>query len=155
MHLKRLLTTPLQQQLSKGSLALLFVVTALGFVDATYLTVEHYMSSIPPCAIGGCETVLTSTYSSFAGIPVSLFGALFYFAILVLLMIYRDTKSAAAINVAATLTMLGAIVSIILIGLMVFVIHAICIYCLTSDILTIILCICFWFILKKSRAQIV
>jgi uncharacterized membrane protein len=152
MNLKQSLQTPLLRPLSKGGLIFLFVIAALGFADAAYLTIEHYMNSIPPCSIGSCETVLTSQYASVLGLPVSLFGAIFYLLILVLLKMYVDSKSATAINVAATLSMLGAIISIVLIALMVFVINAICIYCMVSDILTIILCVAFWFILKKARS---
>lgn len=150
-----MLSQPLQQQLSKKALAILFVIAGLGFIDAAYLTVEHYMNSIPPCSIGGCETVLTSAYATVAGTPVSLIGSLFYLSILILLMIYRDKKSALAINLAATLSMLGALIATVFIALMMFVIKAICIYCMVSDILTIILCIAFWFILKKARTPLI
>jgi uncharacterized membrane protein len=151
MNLKKSLQTPLLQPLSKGALIFLFVIAALGFADATYLTIEHYMNTIPPCAIGSCETVLSSQYSSVLGIPVSLFGALFYLAVLVLLKVYVDTKNATAINIAATLSMFGAIIAIVLMGLMAFVLDAYCVYCVISDILTITLCVAFWFILKKAR----
>ncbi len=154
MNSKNLLATPLQQPLSKGILIFLFVIAALGFIDATYLTIEHYMNVIPPCTIGGCETVLTSAYSTVAGIPISLFGAIFYLVVLILFKVYWDSKSATAINIAATLVMIGALASIVLIALMVFVVKAICIYCLFSDILTIILCVAMWFILKKARTPL-
>lgn len=153
MNLKNLLTKPLQRQLSKGALIFLFVIAGLGFADATYLTVEHYANAIPPCSIGSCETVLTSQYAGVFGIPISLFGALFYLAILILLKVYVDSKNATALNIAATLSMLGAVISLVLISLMLFVLHAVCVYCMVSDILTIILCIAFWFILKKARTN--
>jgi len=53
--------------------AIIFLaVSAVGFLDATYLTVEHYRVGIPPCAILGCEIVLTSAQSRIAGVPVAL-----------------------------------------------------------------------------------
>src|SRR3954469_6403031 len=109
MNLKRFLQAPLLRPLSRGAFIVLFVVALLGFADATYLTVEHYVNAIPPCSIGSCETVLTSQYASVLGFPVSLFGSVFYFLVLVLLMVYRDTKKAVLLNIAATLAGIGAI----------------------------------------------
>jgi uncharacterized membrane protein len=154
MNLKNSLQTPLLQPISKAALTLLFIIAALGFADATYLTVQHYANKIPPCAIGSCETVLSSVYASVAGLPISLFGAIFFLAILILLKVYLDTKSAFAINIAATLSMLGALVAVVLIIIMATVLHAYCVYCLISDALTILLCISFWFILKKARTPL-
>jgi uncharacterized membrane protein len=154
MNLKRLLTTPLQQPLSKGALALFFVIAALGFVDAAYLTVEHYVNAIPPCSIGSCETVLTSPYSSVFGIPVSLLGAIFFFLVLILLKIYVDSKKEFILRITAALTVLGAIISLLFIWIMLFVIHAICIYCMTSDILTVILSAFLLVSIKKAQASV-
>jgi len=55
----------------------MLVLSAIGFLDATYLTVEHYRGEIPPCAIiGGCEAVLTSPQAKIADVPVALLGSL-------------------------------------------------------------------------------
>jgi uncharacterized membrane protein len=55
-------------------------VAVLGLADAVYLTVHHYTATPVPCSIfEGCETVLTSLYAEFAGIPTAAFGALAYF----------------------------------------------------------------------------
>ncbi len=72
MNLNNFLQAPRLQSLSKKSIVTLFLITAVGFVDAMYLTVEHYVNAIPPCSIGSCETVLTSQYASVLGLPVSL-----------------------------------------------------------------------------------
>lgn len=130
--LKKLLTTPFQSSPSKGLLILLFVVAVLGFADAGYLTVEHYMNVIPPCAIGGCETVLTSSYSKILGIPDSLLGTLYYLSILILLMIYVDTKNEKFLRGALIFTTVGFLFSVYFFILQAFVIHAFCQYCLVS-----------------------
>ncbi len=57
------------------------LVALVGLVDSIYLTVEHYKNEIPPCSIvQGCELVLTSPYAEIYGVPLSLLGALAYFA---------------------------------------------------------------------------
>lgn len=152
MNLKNFLQSPLQR-LSKGALVTLFLLTAIGFADATYLTVEHYTNKIPPCSIGSCETVLSSQYASVLGLPVSLYGAAFYFAVLILLMIYLDSKKAWAIKLSALLVTIGAVISVVLIGIMSFALNAYCVYCLVSDTITIILCVAFWIVLRKYKTH--
>lgn len=151
MNLKNLLTTPLQQPLSRGILTLLFVIAVLGFIDAGYLAVEHYTNSIPPCTIGGCETVLTSDYSVVAGVPVALGGTLYYLAILILLMIYLDSKSEKILRGTLIFTTVGFLVSIYFLIIQAWVINAYCIYCIGSAITSTALFATAIYILKKYQ----
>lgn len=132
MTLKNLLTTPFQRSISKGFVALLFVIAVLGFIDASYLTVEHFINKIPPCSIGSCETVLTSSFATVLGIPVALGGALFYLTVLIFLMVYIDTKKEVALKGVLLLTIPGFIFSLYLVILQAVVLHAFCIYCMGS-----------------------
>lgn len=110
-----------------------FALIALaGFVDATYLTVQHYMNTLPPCAFGNCELVLTSKYSLIFGVPTALWGALYYFSILVSTLLYIDLKKDVFIRVALALTCVGLGMSFWFLYLQMFVIHAYCQYCLIS-----------------------
>lgn len=118
---------------SKGVLLLLFVFALLGFSDSTYLAIKHYNNSLPPCTIiNGCEKVLTSKYAEFAGIPTALYGSLFYLTILVLLVLYVDLKKEWIKKSIFYLSSLGFLFSLFLIALQVFVIEAICLFCLVS-----------------------
>lgn len=57
------------------------IVSLVGLVDSVYLAVKHFTAEPVPCTIiGGCETVLTSSYAEIAGIPLAAFGAAAYFA---------------------------------------------------------------------------
>ena len=72
----------------KLAFAFLFV-SFFGFLDATYLTINHYQGKIPPCSIVvGCEIVTTSRYSLFLNIPVALIGAIYYLTVFVLTVLY-------------------------------------------------------------------
>ncbi len=108
------------------------IVALLGFADATYLAVEHFSNTIPPCAAGSCELVLTSPYSTVFGIPDSLLGALYYLFILVLVVLYFDAKKEIYLRIALFCTLAGVISSAAFVWLMAFVIHAYCQYCLAS-----------------------
>ncbi len=151
MHLKKLLTTPFQRSVSKGLIVLLFVVAIIGFVDASYLTVEHYANKIPPCSTDGCETVLTSEYSKVFGVPVALGGAVYYLAIIALLMVYLDTKKEVFLRGALLFTTVGFISSLYFLILQAFVIKAYCQYCLVSALTSTILFVTSLVIFKKYK----
>lgn len=114
-------------------LAIVFlVVSAIGFIDATYLMVMHYIGNIPPCTIHGCEIVLTSAQSRIVGIPVALLGSLYYVILLILSIAFLDSKKIAFIKCASYCTVIGFIASLYFVYLQLFVIKAICQYCMIS-----------------------
>lgn len=109
------------------------VVAFAGFLDASFLTVEHYRGVVPPCTIlEGCEKVTTSAYSVVGGVPVALGGAIYYLAIIVLALAYLDREHIGALRFLARLTPLGFLASLWFLYLQLFVLHAICIYCVFS-----------------------
>src|SRR3989344_4571381 len=114
--------------------AVIFLVLALfGFLDASYLTVQHYLGAIPPCFVTtGCETVLTSPYSVFLGLPVSLLGAVFYLLLFLLLAAYFDTKKSKLVLWAAYLAPIGFLSSLFLLYIQFFILKELCSYCLVS-----------------------
>lgn len=138
MNLKRLLKTPLPP-LSKWIPITLFVVALIGFADATFLTVEHYANSIPPCTTGGCETVLTSAYSETLGIPHSLLGSVYYLLVAVLIFLSLDSKNEKFLRYALLLTPVGFLVSLVLVSIMAFVLKAFCPYCAVSALTSTLL----------------
>src|SRR3989344_7528993 len=95
------------------------IFAIIGFADAVFLTTQHYLGNIPPCSVvEGCETVLTSPYATLLDIPVALFGILFYLIIL--------------IKPNRLLAFCGFLASLALLYLQLFVIKAICLYCMVS-----------------------
>jgi uncharacterized membrane protein len=105
-----------------------------GFIDATYLAVEHFKGQIPPCSlVSGCESVLSSSYSEFYGIPVSLFGSVFYFLILLGTSLYFfEGKKEIFLRFPLLLTPFGFLASLWFVYLQAFVIKSFCQYCLVS-----------------------
>ena len=114
--------------------ALFFIVlSTLGFLDATYLTVEHYRGIVPPCSIVvGCATVTTSSYSLIFNIPVALLGSLYYLTILLLSVAYLDSKKEPILRLAAGLTVCGFLASAWFVFVQWQVIKAWCLYCIGS-----------------------
>jgi uncharacterized membrane protein len=120
----------------------------LGFLDATYLTVEHYLGSTVPCSITqGCERVLISPHATVGMIPVALFGAIYYAVIFLLSVASIYRQRAVLLVIAANLARLGFIASLYFVYLQFFVLRAICIYCMVSAaISTVLLILGFWVI---------
>ena len=115
-NLKRSLTRPLRAVPNSAAIFLL-VVALLGFADAAFLTVEHYQGVVPPCSItAGCEAVLTSSYASILGLPVSLLGALYYLVILVCVFAYLENKHEKLLRCALILTIAGFVMSLWFVG---------------------------------------
>ncbi len=111
----------------------MLAVSFLGFLDASYLTASHFLHFALPCSIiNGCETVTSSIYATVGPVPISLVGAAYYLAILILLLIFLDSKSERFLKYAAYLSPIGFLVSMYLVSLQIFVIHALCLYCMAS-----------------------
>lgn len=110
----------------------LLVLAAAGLAVSIYLTFKTYDPASVACSIGGgCETVLSSKYAYLFGVPVSVYGILWYLAQLVLLylIIFRDRFGIKELRIWAVL---GLIFSLYLLAAEMFFIHAYCTWCLVS-----------------------
>lgn len=118
--------------------------SVLGLGVAGYLTFEHYTASTSlACSDNGvvnCLKVTTSSYSSVAGIPVALLG-LVYFAVMLVLQTpqsWRRPEPAVRVSrVAWSLVGLGSVLYLLYAEL--FAIDAICLWCTSVHILTLVL----------------
>lgn len=113
------------------------ILSLIGFLDSSYLTILHFKETIPPCTISGCETVLTSAYSEIFGIPVSLFGAFYFFSMLILSTYLLTNKSATISKVFIFSSIVGIFASIYFLMIQIFVLDAFCQYCILTEIMTL------------------
>jgi uncharacterized membrane protein len=118
--------------LNDGGLRVAAGLVALAGVGvAGYLTSAHFADSTVLCvAGGGCETVQESEYAEIAGIPVAALGMVAY--ALVLGLVAWDSPSARL--GAAMLAFVGLAFSLYLLALQLFVIDAVCVWCLANDV---------------------
>jgi len=123
------------------------IVAALalaGIFIALYLTLYKLgVIGQLSCSIGSCETVNTSKWSRFLGLPVAGWGVLFYLDVFAIALIgtlprFEDERVISVVLVAEAAV--GVLFSAWLTYLELGVIHAICIWCVTSAaIVTLIL----------------
>lgn len=130
----------------------LIALSFIGLADTTYLSVFAYLNTVPSCAIGGCEQVLTSVYSKFFGVPLAYIGLVYYvylFALALLLVI--DPKSRTLAWAAAGYAFLGLAFSIYFeFYIQGMLIGAYCMYCAISALTTLALAVTAGWHLRKT-----
>lgn len=137
----------------KWLLIVFIAVSFVGFLDAAFLTIEYYSGVIPPCyAFTGCDQVIKSSYGTIAGnTPISFAGAIYYLLLFITTIIFIDTKIKQALYVLGYLPIIGILVSIRLVYLQLFVIHATCFYCMLSAVSSAILFFAGLYVLKLIK----
>ncbi|MEO8908937.1 MAG: vitamin K epoxide reductase family protein [Gemmatimonadaceae bacterium] len=89
------------------------------------------------CSIGSCETVNTSKWSYFLGLPVAAWGLFFYVDVFVIALVGTAVRFESEPLISRILTIeaaVGVLFSAWLTYLELAVIHAICIWCVTSAV---------------------
>jgi len=120
---------------------ILIALSLIGLGDTLYLSYYQYLNLVPSCVISGCETVLTSAYSKFFGVPWSYLG-LFYYAYMLALavLIAIEPRSFALRLGAVAYTGIGLLYSIYAIFyVQLTVLNAICQFCAISALITLFL----------------
>lgn len=132
----------------------LIAATLVGLGDTLYLSYFHYLNIIPSCAIGGCEIVLTSVYSSPFGVPFAYLGLVYYIYMLCLgILLVIDPISKGLRFGALVYTGIGLVLSIGFELFQYFVIHALCVYCGISALTTLVLFIIAVWHWKKTKSS--
>ena len=132
------------------------LVALAGVFVALYLSLYKlgYIGTLV-CQVGSCETVQTSRWATLFGVPVAVWGVVFYLAVLAVALAgltgaLADSRRVSGLLVA--MTGMGVLFSLWLTWLELFVIHAICIYCVTSAVLVAALLVISWLDLRDVRA---
>jgi uncharacterized membrane protein len=119
---KRVMRTDKLTWLSRG-------LSLTGFGIAVYLTTV-YMQDVPPVCVGsgGCVAVQHSQYANLAGFPIPVFGLIGY----ALLFISACLPGQRARAAGMVFTVIAISASMVLTYLELYVIHAVCIWCVAS-----------------------
>jgi uncharacterized membrane protein len=129
------------------------VLAAAGLLISAYLTWVHFAQVAPVCVggSGGCETVQSSRYATILGVPVSVVGVLGYVSLLFSAMLRGEV----GVYLGFLIALVGTLFSFYLTYLEVFVIHAVCQWCVASAAVMVAALICAtlqaWRITKEER----
>ena len=127
------------------------IVSLIGLADSISLTIEHVTGRSVRCTIvAGCSEVLSSQYAVVAGVPLALIGAAAYFSVFSFATLAAFGYRFAA-RLLAVLVVTMFLVSLWLIYLQAFVIHAFCQFCLLSAAVTTALAVIVLFARRAAR----
>ncbi len=119
------------------------VLSIFGFGVSTYLTVAHYSHTPLVCSSTGivnCAKVTSSAESVFLGVPVALWGLLFYVAMIAvnLPVAWRSTdRRIHALRLA--MTVVGMCFVLYLVSAELLIIKNICLWCTSVHVVTFLL----------------
>jgi uncharacterized membrane protein len=123
-------------------------LAAVGAAVTGYLTLAHYDGARLVCPTSGCETVQHSSYALLLGVPVALLGLLAFLGMLAAAAV--DTPSARTAGAALALT--AFIFSGYLFVVQLAVIHALCTWCVMTDVATTLLLPLTWLRVRATSS---
>ncbi len=109
------------------------ILIAIGFADSVFLTYEHYALTNIGCPVSpwiNCLAVTTSKYSEIFGIPLALFGVIYY--LLMGIFVYFGRTSKMFRHFFIITSTFGALFSVYLIFVQAVLLKVFCAYCLLS-----------------------
>lgn len=134
------------------------VLGLLGVLMSAYLTLHKYgYIGTLACGSGACETVQTSRYAVFMGVPVPVLGLIGYLLFVIVAIVGLQPASVRSRAVAVLLFVMacGALLfSLYLTYLEKFVIHAWCRWCIASAVVTLLIWLCALAELPRIRRSI-
>ncbi len=117
---------------------IIVILAVLGAGISLYLAVTHYLGFVVPCNLThGCESVLNSKYSMLFGLPLSVWGVAYFLAVVVSALMSNHYLKWQ--KVLTAILALGGVAALIFLSLQFFVIKRVCQYCLSTDLLSILL----------------
>ncbi len=120
---------------------LILVCAFLGLADSVYLTQNEVAGTPLLCNIQhltGCNIVAQSAYSYMFGVPTAEYGLIFYGLLFVLAAVELAVFNWLLRRVLQVMAIGGVTFSLYSVLLQFFVIHALCIYCLASAVLALL-----------------
>ena len=120
------------------------ILAAIGLAISVYLTIVHYRQDLLACGIGGdCETVQTSKWATVGPIPLALLGVGMCAAVigLAVVRIARPRLALPTTSLIFGLVLSGLMYEIYLTYLELFVIDAICPWCVAFATVLLLLTI--------------
>jgi len=131
--------SPTDKTKSKYFKPIILILSVIGFLVSAYLTYLHYTEGHAAfCTEGSdCDVVRQSSYSTILGIPVALLGAVGY--VLIFWFTYVSLARKTRWLLLYTISLAGFVFSAYLTYLELFVINAICFYCIVSAVIMTII----------------
>ena len=125
-----------------ATLVAVLLLSFLGLADSWYLADSALSGGELTCSIAGldgCNAVADSPYSNPFGLPLSLYGAVFYAVLFTLAAVALLLPSRRLYGALLAFGTLGSAASVYFLFVQVVLIEAVCVYCLLSALVTFML----------------
>jgi uncharacterized membrane protein len=126
-------------------IAAVMALAAVGLADSVYLFWIHVTANPIVCPVGGCDVVNASPYAKVWGFPVAGIGMVGYLTLLGMAAVaWRAEKEADRrrwLALVCAASGLGVLYAVYLTYLELFVIHAICFWCVASACAVTLICL--------------
>jgi uncharacterized membrane protein len=133
------------------------VLSLVGILIALYLTLYKIgVIGDLSCTLGSCETVNTSKWATFLGLPVAAWGLGAYLALFALSVLGTTDRHAGSRTISVLVVAIAAwsvLFSAWLTYVELFVIHAICIWCVASAVILVAILVVSIVDLRGSRGH--
>lgn len=135
-------------------LSLIIALAFLGLADSWYLA-ESAATDTPlicgPGMLEGCNAVAQSPYSKLFGIPLGVYGVVFYALALVAAAAILFLRARVLPFYLFVVTAVGALASVAFLMIQFFLIKALCVYCLASALISFALVGFAYLLWKRER----
>ena len=115
-------------------------LAVVGVLISAYLTWTHFAGLTPVCTGSGegCQTVQSSRYASLLGIPVAVLGLVAYGGLVFSVAVWAEI----GIFLSFLISLVGTLFRVYLTYLEVFIIGALCQWCLASAVIMVAALVC-------------
>lgn len=144
--------------MKRFAVAAILFLAFCGLADSAYITQQEIAGAPLLCNIenlSGCNIVAQSPYAHVFGISLSEYGMLFYGVIFFLAAVELALYRRALRRLLQVAAVVGVLCSLYFTFLQVFVINALCVYCLASAIISVVLLILAGYIEPVRRFRMV
>ncbi|MDP2651791.1 MAG: vitamin K epoxide reductase family protein [bacterium] len=135
--------------MKRAGVVLIMALAFFGLSDSAYIAQSEVSNTPLICDVTnltGCNIVAASPYAYLFGIPLAEYGVAFYSFIFILAALELVLFNRLVRRILQGVSFIGVIASLYFTFLEIFVINALCIYCLVSAFITILVLIAASFI---------
>lgn len=130
--------------MNKYFFTLLLILSIFGIIDAGYLTYSHFFNQSINCTYGSwqfidCGTVVNSNFAYLMGIPIALLGLIHYILLFFWVIGIIFTKKQLFRIFAYGQSKIGFLFSLYLIYIQIFILNSICLFCMLSALISILI----------------
>ncbi|MBU6490672.1 vitamin K epoxide reductase family protein [Patescibacteria group bacterium] len=128
--------------MKRTGVVLIIILAFIGLADSSYLA-QHEAAGAPLLCninnLSGCNVVAASPYSHLFGIPLAEYGILFYGIVFVLAALELVVFDRLLRRMLQSISLVGVVASLYFTLVQVFLIGALCVYCLLSALIVFLM----------------